>query len=440
MKPIFVILSHSVLWLAVFLFSLLTTTYAQEIPNGDGDLLWERSLKIDGKGRNVNDAKFHPINGNILVAMDTEIVEIDHKDGHTIRVFEGPSKIDEGMYIAELQISPDGNIIITNGLQKYSGIYYWDYNKGKLIDSLNYFSLNGRFYPDNETMLFWARPMPGSLKEGIVKYNYKNKGVLLEKELRYEEYLQIAALSKDGTKLALALSHGNPKDGWNFSMELWDAETLTKIKDFGSPGDINEFSDVQISDDNQYVGFTTRGGGPKLLVFSTVEGKLTKKFNELYSFAFLNDNKKIIVYNSLGVGKSNRQILGIQNFDTVYQYNGPGAVIRINSINEIFSTSSDNIVGAKIQFFSNKWYEVGVNERNISKSTISPNPATDYITLRNMHACSLQEIEIYNIFGECVLTVETQNFVSLQKIDVSALPAGVYFVRLGEEVRKFIKI
>jgi hypothetical protein len=43
------------------------------------------------------------------------------------------------------------------------------------------------------------------------------------------------------------------------------------------------------------------------------------------------------------------------------------------------------------------------------------------------------EIEIFNIFGECVLTVETQNFVSLQRIDVSTLPAGIYFLRIKTE-------
>jgi len=71
----------------------------------------------------------------------------------------------------------------------------------------------------------------------------------------------------------------------------------------------------------------------------------------------------------------------------------------------------------------------------------SPNPATDYITVNElflrMHESA---IKIYNIFGECVITVETQNFVSLQKIEISSLPVGVYFVRIGEKVSKFVKI
>jgi hypothetical protein len=49
-------------------------------------------------------------------------------------------------------------------------------------------------------------------------------------------------------------------------------------------------------------------------------------------------------------------------------------------------------------------------------------------------------IMIYNIFGEWVMTVETGLRPVSTKIDISALPAGVYFVRIGEKVEKFIKL
>jgi hypothetical protein len=73
---------------------------------------------------------------------------------------------------------------------------------------------------------------------------------------------------------------------------------------------------------------------------------------------------------------------------------------------------------------------------------ISPNPASDYINVDmsflRMHE---SEIKIYNIFGECVLTVETGLRPVSTKIDISALPAGVYFVKIGaEKPRKFVKM
>lgn len=64
---------------------------------------------------------------------------------------------------------------------------------------------------------------------------------------------------------------------------------------------------------------------------------------------------------------------------------------------------------------------------------ISPNPSTDCINVEVQNFEPPQEIEIYNIFGERVMTIETQCIASLQKIDVSALLPGVYFVKVGNE-------
>jgi hypothetical protein len=73
--------------------------------------------------------------------------------------------------------------------------------------------------------------------------------------------------------------------------------------------------------------------------------------------------------------------------------------------------------------------------------TLYPNPTNNYIIVNVQNIEPLQGIEIYNIFGECVLTVETQNFVSLQKIDVTSLPPGVYFVKIGNgKPNKFIVV
>ncbi|MCX7735928.1 MAG: T9SS type A sorting domain-containing protein [Candidatus Kapabacteria bacterium] len=50
------------------------------------------------------------------------------------------------------------------------------------------------------------------------------------------------------------------------------------------------------------------------------------------------------------------------------------------------------------------------------------------------------EFMIFNILCEFVLSIETQNSVSLQRIDVSNLPSGLYYVRLHDWVGKFVKI
>ena len=92
-------------------------------------------------------------------------------------------------------------------------------------------------------------------------------------------------------------------------------------------------------------------------------------------------------------------------------------------------------------------------ESNIS---ISPNPAGEYIEialssprLKPWVGGSVDAIKIFNLLGECVLSV-AQTFPSvdsgqtgmsdLLRIDVSGLPAGVYLVRVGDWVGRFLKI
>lgn len=80
-----------------------------------------------------------------------------------------------------------------------------------------------------------------------------------------------------------------------------------------------------------------------------------------------------------------------------------------------------------------------VSQINSKELTLYPNPATSTITLTGVPE-GVAECRIYDVLGSVVLSVETQYFVSLQKIDISSLPAGVYFVRLGNKVKKFVKI
>ncbi|MCX7737132.1 MAG: T9SS type A sorting domain-containing protein [Candidatus Kapabacteria bacterium] len=80
---------------------------------------------------------------------------------------------------------------------------------------------------------------------------------------------------------------------------------------------------------------------------------------------------------------------------------------------------------------------------NYSNPTIFPNPASDYLEISNnveadLGAFSTNEIKIYNIFGECVMTVFRGDQANIIRIDISALPAGLYFIKFGKFIGKFI--
>ena len=83
----------------------------------------------------------------------------------------------------------------------------------------------------------------------------------------------------------------------------------------------------------------------------------------------------------------------------------------------------------------------GCNEEiKISNSIVFPNPATDYIYLRNTSniLTDVIEVKVYNSLGKMVLKPKIESFPPIT-IDVSSLSSGVYFVRFGKDVYSFVK-
>jgi outer membrane protein assembly factor BamB len=82
------------------------------------------------------------------------------------------------------------------------------------------------------------------------------------------------------------------------------------------------------------------------------------------------------------------------------------------------------------------------------KRVISPNPATDYIEIQDVILNGTQWSEesnslfVYDVLGVCVLThpLAPSREGETIRIDVSGLAAGVYFVSVGGQMYKFVKM
>ncbi len=84
---------------------------------------------------------------------------------------------------------------------------------------------------------------------------------------------------------------------------------------------------------------------------------------------------------------------------------------------------------------------VSVSDNELPKSEFSvyPNPAADFIEISVEPQSPLPYIRIFNVFGEELLNISNLNN-SQFRISVSGLPSGIYFVREGYRVGKFVKI
>jgi len=70
---------------------------------------------------------------------------------------------------------------------------------------------------------------------------------------------------------------------------------------------------------------------------------------------------------------------------------------------------------------------------------IYPNPTNDYLNIGAIPYLDKEpEIRIFNNFGECVMTIEYKILLTQQRIDISTLSNGVYFLKIGDVISKFI--
>jgi hypothetical protein len=154
-------------------------------------------------------------------------------------------------------------------------------------------------------------------------------------------------------------------------------------------------------------------------------------------YALLNDSQKVALYNS-----KNLYILNLGD----YSYSTCNVNKQIYSL----AVSEDN---QYIYFYS--YSDTTINKYRICSGvldkeekdinnfvSLSPNPATDYIEI----SIPVGEggVRIFDLLGMEITTPNLTPTLSegegVVRLDVSGLSPGVYFVRVGNSVRKFVKI
>jgi hypothetical protein len=132
----------------------------------------------------------------------------------------------------------------------------------------------------------------------------------------------------------------------------------------------------------------------------------------------------------------------------------------IEAIQDITGTLAVVAPGTPVRNYPSVWFAVSdgvrfsptcgvcvptrINEEEYSGSRIflSPNPATDELTIENSEL-KIKEIEIYNVLGEKIYSQQQTTNNKQQTVDISQLPSGIYILKvLGEKeerVAKFVK-
>lgn len=81
---------------------------------------------------------------------------------------------------------------------------------------------------------------------------------------------------------------------------------------------------------------------------------------------------------------------------------------------------------------------LGVNEFEVAKVSISPNPATDFVAIELDPSNTMNAVEIYSVTGQLVQKVENQS-----RINIANLKTGIYMMKVitanGTASKKLVK-
>ncbi len=109
-------------------------------------------------------------------------------------------------------------------------------------------------------------------------------------------------------------------------------------------------------------------------------------------------------------------------------------------------SSYDSLIKSDVVWFAKQQIPLGVDDEfinyNQSDFSISPNPSSDFIEISvgaNGRSPLQNDVRIYDVYGQTVLSVAAIHELPL-RVEVSSLAPGMYFVRIGDKVGKFVKL
>ena len=81
---------------------------------------------------------------------------------------------------------------------------------------------------------------------------------------------------------------------------------------------------------------------------------------------------------------------------------------------------------------------------DINNFIISPNPATDFITIQFqtsevLETSEVYQVQIFDMLGIEIISELIHPMTGSHRMNVEKLPTGVYYIRIGNKVEKFVK-
>ncbi len=153
-------------------------------------------------------------------------------------------------------------------------------------------------------------------------------------------------------------------------------------------------------------------------------------YNDPMFVVKLDSGGNIICSDALSTGGDDENDIGLDSFGNAYVTSDFAINPFILGSDTLILTGSENIFTAKFTCIETGIFEIPISDLGF---TIYPNPTN---TILNLFVNEKENIIITNLLGEIVLQKTVEHNVEL---DISFLSSGIYFIKAGNEVRKFVK-
>jgi WD40 repeat protein len=366
-----------------------------------------------------------------------KIIKYNFQTGDIIKIYPISD-----YFITDMVISKDGNIIAvvdTNGHIKIisnlsdSTAVIKSYNLKKIINVISISEDNTRLVAGGfMSGLFYI-----NLQTDVIKSYFQDPYELT----KFEPYIQSLSLNKKGDKLIVS---GKAKKIWvlNYNQEIDEYVMFSDFKGDESNNPANQgVLHIAFSNDENYIYCSSNDGfshifDSKNFIEITKIKIIPDTLGNYPTTSYLSkDNKKIAlgdIYKNIGiydVNSGEQQWVKKSNNFHYYQINS----ISFSGDDEYMAnTTNDGL----LELYKIDDYTYINDASSNPYISIYPNPATDYIEIKLSEGYN---IKIFDMLGEIVLTVE-QTSSSVQRIDITKLTYGMYFLKIGNKIEKFLKM
>lgn len=401
------------------------------------DLKWAIPSNVTYTVKFTNDGK------NLITAeIDGNPKIWDVESGQMIKQYHGMN-----IGITKLDVSKDHKYIAA--VNDLGEITIWNLYEGDIVKKITDIPRSTRKYHSNN--IFFSNNCEYLISKVLIASDegtfrwlaiWSTKNWELIKKIQFQGHS--IAISKNDSLLAIAgEDNGSAYD--NFCVGIYEFPTLIRVAETPPTNS----KDPQFSPDGKYLISQNFGGYRKWNINDwNLEGYYGLADDTDFGYAISSDGNYLIGFGlwskfSVVIDLNDGQIFNVYKNNYINNESSIGLSYDISNDMKYIAVGARN----GVYVLNPRWETTSVNENHFGKSEpfIYPNPTSDFITIQFSNKglqpfATEEKVQIFDMLGIELMSDLIHPITGSHRMNVEKLPAGMYFIRIGARVEKFVKM